>query len=45
MILHDHREIISKSDSNDEEMPPLEDASAGDTKYLVKGEHLWLDEH
>lgn len=38
MILCDHREVETKSNSNDKEMLPLEDASDDDVEYPIKGE-------
>jgi hypothetical protein len=37
-ILYDHGNIVFESDSNDEEMPLVEDARYDDIKYLVEGE-------
>jgi hypothetical protein len=38
MIIHDHSEIMSKNDINDEGYHHLKKASDGDVKYLIQGE-------
>jgi hypothetical protein len=42
MILHDHREIVSNSDSNDEEMLSFKDVSDDNVKYVVEGKSLMI---
>lgn len=40
IILHDHKEIESKIETNDEKIPPLKDVSDDDIEFLVKSKSL-----